>query len=151
MCGVAAFIPSTGTRIAGEASRQAVSAMVGTLCFRGPDEQQVVVLDGAVFGHARLSIIDLVTGTQPLYNEDRSVAVILNGEIYNYRELRRDLESRGHRFASHSDTEVIAHLYEEHGERLFEHLNGMFAVLLWDARRERLLAGRDRLGEKPLL
>jgi len=151
MCGVAAFIPTSGSRASGEAARQSVAAMVGTLCFRGPDEQQVVDLGGCVFGHARLSIIDLVTGTQPIYNEDRSVAVILNGEIYNYRELRRDLEGRGHRFASHSDTEVIAHLYEDHGERLFEHLNGMFAVLLWDARKGRLLAGRDRLGEKPLL
>jgi asparagine synthase (glutamine-hydrolysing) len=151
MCGVAAFIPIHGGRSPGDGSRAAVAAMVGPLNHRGPDEQQVVDLGGPVFGHARLSIIDLVTGTQPLYNEDRSVAVILNGEIYNYRELRRDLEARGHRFASHSDTEVIAHLYEDYGEGLFEHLNGMFAVLLWDARKERLVAGRDRLGEKPLL
>ena len=104
----------------------------------------------AILGHRRLSIIDLAGGRQPLTNADRTIWLVCNGEIYNYRELRADLEARGQRFLTHSDCEVIIGLYELHGERLLEHLRGMFAFALWDARRQRLLLARDHLGQKPL-
>ena len=98
----------------------------------------------------RLSIIELDTGRQPIPNEDESVWVVLNGEIYNYQELRRELEARGHRFRTRSDTEVIVHLYEDHGDSFVDHLNGMFAIALWDERQRRLVLARDRMGQKPL-
>ena len=106
--------------------------------------------DGAIFGHRRLSIIDLEGGRQPLLNADRSVWVVCNGEIYNYRELRKDFEQRGYPFQTHSDCELIIALYERHGERLIEHLRGMFAFGLWDVRRRKLIVARDHLGQKPL-
>jgi asparagine synthase (glutamine-hydrolysing) len=117
---------------------------------RGPDSEGLLVTTGAALGMRRLAIIDLVTGEQPVYNEDKSVAVILNGEIYNYREIRRDLEKRGHSFRSQSDSEVLPHLYEEYADDMVQHLNGMFAFALWDSRKRRLLLARDRFGEKPL-
>lgn len=150
MCGIAAFIPKAHDQPLADAI-PVLHRMVETLRFRGPDEQHVADVGGALLGHTRLSIIDLCTGSQPQFNEDGTVAVILNGEIYNYRELRRELEAAGHRFKSSSDTEVIAHLYEDDGEELFTRLNGMFAIAVWDRRRQKLIAGRDRLGEKPLI
>jgi asparagine synthase (glutamine-hydrolysing) len=125
--------------------------MLETLAFRGPDESSTAVMGSACLGHTRLSIIDLQTGAQPIYNEDRSVAVLLNGEIYNYQELREQLRGSGHLFRTTSDTEVIVHLYEEVGEHVFTRLNGMFAILIYDSKTNTLLAGRDRIGEKPLL
>ena len=101
-------------------------------------------------GIQRLRSIDLVTGDQPIYNEDRYVVVVLNGEIYNFRELREELRRRGHRFATEGDTEVIVHLYEEYGADCVRQLHGMFAFALWDERRRRLLLARDRIGKKPL-
>ncbi len=117
---------------------------------RGPDDYGLYV-DGAFgMGMRRLSIIDLSTGNQPIHNEDRSVWTVFNGEIYNYQELRERLEQRGHSFYTHSDTEVVVHLYEEHGREFTKHLAGMFAVAVWDARRRELVLARDRLGIKPL-
>jgi asparagine synthase (glutamine-hydrolysing) len=116
---------------------------------RGPDDEGVLADRHCGLGMRRLKIIDLEGGHQPVFNEDRTLAVVLNGEIYNYRELRRELEPR-HRFATNSDTEVIVHLYEELGEKCLEKLNGMFALAVWDARKEELFVARDRAGVKPL-
>jgi asparagine synthase (glutamine-hydrolysing) len=142
--------------IAGKVDRDAgvSAALVERMCerqaHRGPDSRGVFSADGVGLGIQRLRVIDLETGDQPVYNEDRSVVVVLNGEIYNYRELRRELEGRGHTFSTHGDTETIAHLYEEEGPDLVQRLSGMFAFALWDERRKRLLIGRDRVGKKPL-
>ena len=142
--------------IAGKVDRDAgvPAALVERMCerqaHRGPDSRGVFSADGVGLGIQRLRVIDLETGDQPVYNEDRSVVVVLNGEIYNYRELRRELEGRGHAFSTHGDTEVIVHLYEEEGPGLVQRLSGMFAFALWDERRKRLLIARDRVGKKPL-
>ena len=117
---------------------------------RGPTRAGSIARTASRSGIQRLRVIDLDTGDQPIYNEDRSVAVVLNGEIYNYRELRDELRSRGHRSSTKGDTEVIAHLYEEYGVDCVRRLHGMFAFALWDARRRRLLIARDRVGKKPL-
>jgi asparagine synthase (glutamine-hydrolysing) len=117
---------------------------------RGPDSRGLHIDDGVGLGIQRLRVIDLTTGDQPIFNEDGSVAVVLNGEIYNYRELRESLEGAGHRFSTRSDTEVIAHLYEDEGPELVHRLHGMFGLAVWDARRRRLLLARDRVGKKPL-
>jgi asparagine synthase (glutamine-hydrolysing) len=124
--------------------------MCAALVSRGPDDEGTYVKDGAGLAMRRLSIIDLETGHQPVSNEDGSVWVVLNGEIYNYRQLRSDLERRGHRFATGTDTEVIVHLYEEHGADCVEALRGMFAFAIWDGARRRLTLARDRIGIKPL-
>lgn len=124
--------------------------MCAALEHRGPDSRGLHIDAGVGLGIQRLRVIDLATGDQPLFNEDGSVAVVLNGEIYNYRELRAELERSGHRFATQSDTEVIAHLYEEDGADLVQRLHGMFGLAVWDAKRQRLLLARDRVGKKPL-
>jgi asparagine synthase (glutamine-hydrolysing) len=128
----------------------ALSAMCETLVHRGPDEEGREIREGVALGMRRLSIIDLAGGSQPVANEDGSVRVVFNGEIYNFRELRKDLEARGHSFVTRSDTEVLVHAYEEHGPRFPELLNGMFAFALHDVRRRKLLLVRDHLGIKPL-
>jgi asparagine synthase (glutamine-hydrolysing) len=125
--------------------------MSATLVHRGPDSSGIHVDGPAGLAARRLSIIDLETGDQPIANEDGSVVVVQNGELYNYRELRAELESQGHRFRTHGDTEVLAHLYEQHGTGFAERLRGMFAVAVWDAARGRLVLARDRYGIKPLL
>jgi asparagine synthase (glutamine-hydrolysing) len=124
--------------------------MCASLAHRGPDDEGFYLSREAGLGMRRLSIIDLSTGRQPVANEDGTVWTVMNGEIYNYRELRKELQAAGHRLATVSDTEVIVHLYEEHGGRAVEHLRGMFAFALWDERRRRLLVARDRIGIKPL-
>jgi asparagine synthase (glutamine-hydrolysing) len=127
-----------------------MSRMLRALSHRGPDGEGVEESAEAIFGHRRLSVIDLEGGRQPLTNLDRSIWLVCNGEIYNYRELRAELEASGQRFLTHSDCEVIIGLYERHGDRLVDYLRGMFAFALWDSRRRRLLLGRDHLGQKPL-
>jgi asparagine synthase (glutamine-hydrolysing) len=127
-----------------------VQAMMDRIAHRGPDGAGAFVSGAVGLGHRRLSIIDLSTGDQPMCNEDGSVWVVYNGEIYNFRELRADLQRRGHRFKSTSDTEVIVHLYEELGDACVARFEGMFAFALWDAKRRRLLLARDRVGIKPL-
>ncbi|RYD81633.1 MAG: asparagine synthase (glutamine-hydrolyzing) [Verrucomicrobiaceae bacterium] len=126
-----------------------IDQMVATLNHRGPDGRGKYVSGQIGLGHTRLSIIDLHTGDQPMANEDDSIWVVYNGEIYNFPELREELLSRGHRFRSTSDTEVIVHLYEEYGVECLSHLRGMFAFALWDAKRQRLFCARDRVGIKP--
>jgi len=129
---------------------EVVGRMNRTLVHRGPDSDGLFEGGRAVLAARRLSIIDLDRGRQPIANEDGSIVVVQNGEIYNYRELRRELEARGHSFATASDTEVLVHLYEEHGDGFLERLRGMFAIALWDARESSLLLARDRFGIKPL-
>lgn len=147
MCGIAGIL-DLGRAPA--PTRAELGAMIGALHHRGPDGTGFH-LDGPVgLAHARLSIIDLAGGHQPLANEDDTVWTVFNGEIFNYIELRADLERAGHRFATHSDTEVIVHLYEEHGDDFVQHLNGQFAIALWDHRRQRLVLARDRTGIRPL-
>ena len=118
---------------------------------RGPDEEGIYYHPPIGLGFRRLAIIDLAGGSQPIANEDKTVWVVFNGEIYNFRELREELVAHGHRFRTRSDSEVIAHLYEDQGEELFEYLDGMFAIAIWDVREKRLVLGRDRLGKKPLV
>jgi asparagine synthase (glutamine-hydrolysing) len=129
---------------------EAVRRMNARLVHRGPDSDGTFAGDGVALAMRRLSIIDLEHGDQPIANEDGSIVVVQNGEIYNHRELRRELERRGHRFRTASDTEVLVHLYEQHGEGFAERLRGMFAIALWDARERRLVLARDRFGIKPL-
>jgi asparagine synthase (glutamine-hydrolysing) len=124
--------------------------MLDTLAHRGPDGRTIFRRGRVLMGHRRLSIIDLAGGTQPLFNEDHSIACILNGEIYNYRQLRAQLLQAGHGFRTDSDTEVLVHLYEEHGDDFLRHIDGMFTIALADFRKDRYLLARDRLGEKSL-
>jgi asparagine synthase (glutamine-hydrolysing) len=147
MCGIAGlFLYSE----AGPARREDLARMVSPLSHRGPDDQGLHLAGPFGLGHTRLSIIDLAGGHQPIFNEDRSAAVICNGEIYNHRELRRELEARGHRFATRSDSEAVVHLYEDLGPGCIEKLSGMFALAVADFRQRRLLLARDRVGKKPL-
>jgi asparagine synthase (glutamine-hydrolysing) len=147
MCGIVGKIVPAGR---GSVDRGVLERMCIALEHRGPDSRGLFVEENAGLGIQRLRVVDLVTGDQPIFNEDGSVVVVLNGEIYNFQELRERLRAQGHRFATQGDTEVIAHLYEEHGPECVRHLHGMFAFALWDRRRRRLLLGRDRIGKKPL-
>jgi len=150
MCGITGWANLDARTPPPEGATDLLHAMCERMVHRGPDSEGSLVREGVALGMRRLAIIDLVTGEQPACNENESVAVILNGEIYNYRELRTRLEKRGHSFRSTSDTEVLPHLYEEYGTGMVQHLNGMFAFALWDSKRRRLFIARDRFGEKPL-
>lgn len=130
--------------------RATVARSGAALVHRGPDDDDLHITDRVALGLRRLSIIDVSGGRQPLFNEDRTVAVVCNGEIYNFRELRAGLTGAGHTFRTGSDAEVLVHLYEEHGDDFVSHLRGMFGFALWDERRQRLVLGRDRLGIKPV-
>jgi asparagine synthase (glutamine-hydrolysing) len=147
VCGIAGVAFHDRERVV---DRGELERMCAAIAHRGPDDEGFF-LDGPVgLGARRLSIIDLVTGHQPISSEDGRVWVVFNGEIFNYRELRTELEARGHTFATNSDTEVIVHAYEEDGEDCVRRFNGMFAFAVWDRRDRRLLLARDRLGVKPL-
>src|SRR6476659_5013779 len=150
MCGITGWATLDSHAPPPDGARDLLHAMCERMLHRGPVSEGLFVSKGVALGMRRLAIIDLITGEQPVFNEDKSIAVILNGEIYNYRELRSDLEKRGHSFRSASDTEVLPHLYEEYGDDMVRELNGMFAFALWDSNRRRLLIARDRFGEKPL-
>jgi len=147
MCGICgAVAQDKGRRI----DETVLRRMCDLIRHRGPDDEGFYLDEFAALGMRRLSIIDLVTGNQPVSNEHKTIWVVFNGEIYNFRELHAKLVDRGHVFATKSDTEVIVHAYEEYGDRCVEHFNGMFAFALWDTHRRRLLIARDHLGIKPL-
>ena len=146
MCGIAGILRVDERPVL----EREIRAMCGAMAHRGPDEEGVYLGDGVGLGMRRLSIIDLENGQQPVSNEDGSIWVVFNGEIYNYRELRTQLTRNGHTFRTASDTETIVHLYEDFGAQAVAHLCGMFAFALWDERRRQLLLARDRLGIKPL-
>lgn len=151
MCGIAGIVQSGSDRVGKDILKDMCDCMV----HRGPDDEGYYLNNNprvsAGLGHRRLSIIDLDTGHQPIHNEKKDIYVILNGEIYNFLELRKSLEQKGHRFYTHSDAETIVHAYEEYGDDFVQHLYGMFAFALWDESRKRLILGRDRIGKKPLL
>jgi asparagine synthase (glutamine-hydrolysing) len=145
MCGICGVVSASGS-----VDPERLGAMSATLVHRGPDSAGEVFDGPAALAARRLSIIDLETGDQPIANEDGTLHVVQNGEIYNYRELRAELERAGHAFRTQGDTEVLLHLYEEHGDAFAERLRGMFAIAIWDSRRRRLVLARDRFGIKPL-
>ncbi|HEY0408064.1 MAG TPA: asparagine synthase (glutamine-hydrolyzing) [Pyrinomonadaceae bacterium] len=150
MCGIAGYIEDAAARASDERA-VILDRMCRAIRHRGPDDQGTLVTAGGVaLGMRRLSIIDLAGGNQPISGCDGSVTVVFNGEIYNYREVQRELEARGHRFSTHSDTEAIVHAYEEYGAASLAHLRGMFVFALWDEGRRELFIARDRAGKKPL-
>ncbi|WP_018719640.1 asparagine synthase (glutamine-hydrolyzing) [Arhodomonas aquaeolei] len=148
MCGLCGILRLTASAPPVEA--EVLAGMIARIGHRGPDEQRLRIEPEIGLGHARLSIIDLATGSQPIHNEDRRIWVVFNGEVFNYPELRRALQAQGHRFYTDTDTEVLVHLYEEYGDDFVEHLNGQFAIALWDGRHRRLVLVRDRVGIAPL-
>ena len=147
MCAIAGILAFAQARAP---RREELAGMISRLAHRGPDGTGFLVEGAVGLAHSRLAIIDVAGGDQPIFNEDRTVAVVFNGEIFNYVELRAGLMARGHAFTTASDTEVLVHLYEERGERFVDALNGQFAIALWDSRRQRLLLARDRTGIRPL-
>ncbi len=147
MCGICGIFFSNHD---GRVRRDALATMNRQIAHRGPDDEGLLVQDRVGLAMRRLSIIDVQTGHQPMSNEDGNVSIVFNGEIYNHQKLRSDLESRGHRYRTKSDTETIVHLYEEYGDDCVKHLRGMFAFAIWDRAKGRILLARDRLGIKPL-
>lgn len=147
MCGITGYVRSDGAPV----DRELLARMNEAIHHRGPDEDGFYVSDGVGLAMRRLAIIDLKSGQQPIHNADRTAWIVYNGEIYNYRELRKDLEDRGHRFYTDSDTEAIVHAYDEYGTDCPKYLRGMFALAIWDERKKSLFLARDRVGKKPLL
>ena len=149
MCGITGWInleqPNAKDHI-----EAVLHSMCSSIVHRGPDSEGIWMDDTVALGMRRLSIIDLHTGDQPVFSEDKSIVVMMNGELYNYREVRDSLEKRGHKFVTQTDTEIVPHLYQEYGEDFVDHINGMFAIALWDTRKKKLVIARDRFGEKPL-
>jgi len=146
MCGIDGLLNFDGAPV----DKDIVRRMCASLVHRGPDDEGYYIAGGIGLGHRRLSIIDLVSGHQPLSNRDKTIWITYNGEIYNYVELRKQLIGVGHQFVTESDSEVIVHAYEQFGEECPKYLRGMFAFPLWDSRRQRFFLARDRIGKKPL-
>src|SRR5579883_1544478 len=147
MCGIAGMIDLSGRR---PAPPEALRAMAAAIVHRGPDEDGFLERPGIGFASRRLSIVGLFDGRQPIFNEDKSVGLVFNGELFDYREVRAELEARGHTYKTHCDTEIVAHRWEDHEEGMFEHLRGQFVLALHDERRRRVVLGRDRFGICPL-
>jgi len=152
MCGIAGFVdsPDVQSPLGEDAALALIHEMCRVIRHRGPDDQGVLVEPGVAIGMRRLSIIDVSTGHQPIHNEDKSISIVFNGEIYNFQELRRDLECAGHRFYTATDTEAIVHAYEQWGTDAIARLRGMFGLALWDRRTRTMVVARDRVGIKPM-
>ncbi|HEY9788564.1 MAG TPA: asparagine synthase (glutamine-hydrolyzing) [Candidatus Obscuribacterales bacterium] len=148
MCGIVGYLNMNLEHLDG--SDELIQKMCHSIEHRGPDEDGSIIIGPAALGMTRLSIIDLATGQQPIPNEDKSIWIVFNGEIYNFHELQKLVSDKGHKLATHSDTETIVHLYEEYGTDCLQYLEGMFAFAIWDANQRRLFVARDRMGEKPL-
>src|SRR5215471_10110856 len=147
MCGICGIFESSGEPVV---ERATLKSMADTIRHRGPDDDGFYHSGGVGLAHRRLSIIDLEGGHQPLSNEDGTIWIVFNGEIYNFKELNQRYLASGHTFRTRSDTETIVHLYEELGEACFAQLRGMFGLALWDGRKKKLILARDRIGKKPL-
>ena len=148
MCGIVGILNNISD--AAPVQEELLFQMLGMIRHRGPDQFGIYLDEKVGLGSARLSIIDLSSGQQPITNEDQTLWIVFNGEIFNYIELRPDLERRGHKFRTNSDTEVILHLYEEHGPDCLQYLNGQFAIAIWDTKDSTLFLARDRTGIRPL-
>ena len=146
MCGITGAIDLRGER---RVDVQMLKCMADAIVHRGPDEEGFYFGEGVGLASRRLSIVGLADGRQPIYNEDRTVVVVFNGELFDYPEWRERLEQRGHRFSTHCDTEILVHLWEEYGEAMFDHLDGQFAFALYDMRQRVVILGRDRIGIAP--
>ena len=145
MCGFVGFIDKLNR----DEKQKTIKLMADRIIHRGPDQEGYYIDDNIALGHRRLSIIDLASGTQPMFNEDKSIVVVYNGEIYNYQEIKKELETKGHKFATNSDTEVLVHGYEEYREELFNKLRGMFAFIIYDIKNNEMIGVRDYFGIKP--
>lgn len=145
MCGFVGFIDKLNK----DEKQKTIKLMADRIIHRGPDQEGYYIDDNIALGHRRLSIIDLASGTQPMFNEDKSIVVVYNGEIYNYQEIKKELETKGHKFATNSDTEVLVHGYEEYREELFNKLRGMFAFIIYDIKNNEMIGVRDYFGIKP--
>ncbi|MBK8302204.1 MAG: hypothetical protein IPK98_01840 [Chloracidobacterium sp.] len=147
MCGITGFVNNSKSAV----DRAVLERMNQAILHRGPDEDGFYVRENVGLAMRRLSIIDLASGQQPIHNADKTKWIVFNGEIYNYQDLRKDLEERGHKLYTKSDTEVVLRLYDEYGEGCLQHLRGMFAFAIWDETEKTLFLARDRVGKKPLL